>query len=226
MSEYNDSAHLRSIIEEQRIAISQISHEVRNPVTLINSSLQIIEKEHPEVSTFAFWKSVRLDMAYLVQLLDELSDYNNGETLHKESISTSCWLNEITNSMQTFTKSHHHFVTKIDKNLPDIKADPVKLRQAIANLLRNAFEALPEEGIVSLHTYTGENSLIIEIRDNGCGIPAEYLADLFKPFVTHKSGGTGLGLSISKKVIESHKGTLLVSSAPGRGTTFTISLPL
>ena len=73
------------IKEEQRFCLSKISHEVRNPVTLINSSLQLIEQQHPEVKTFAFWKETMEDLSFLRTLLDELSSFNNGDILHPES---------------------------------------------------------------------------------------------------------------------------------------------
>lgn len=228
MSEIKDSTRLKSIIEEQRIAISQISHEIRNPVTLINSSLQIIEKDHPEVRTFAFWESVRSDMDYLVQLLDELSNYNNSENLHREWHSSGLWLSEITSSIHGTINSGHQLITNIDQSLPEINIDPIKFRQAITNLLRNAFESLPDQGTVSLNAYTKDTPqqtfFVIEITDNGCGIPDEHLADLFKPFVTHKSFGTGLGLPITKRIVESHEGILEVKSVLGEGTTFMITL--
>ena len=226
MFEKSRIEQLEKTIEEQKIAISQISHEVRNPVTLINSSLQLVEKEHPEVRTFSFWKETMMDMKYLVQLLNEVSNYNNGETLHLENISATKWLREIGTTAGGLMTDHHRLSCEIPENLPILKADPIKLRQAITNLLRNAFESLDTTGEVSFNASVEGFYLILRISDTGCGIAAEYIPNLFDPFVTHKTNGTGLGLAITKRVILSHEGTLEVHSKLGEGTVFVIGLPI
>lgn len=225
MSELTDINYLKSLIEEQRMAISQISHEVRNPVALIHSSLQIIEKEHPEVCTFAFWEEVCSDMRYLVQLLEELSSYNNGETLRPEPLAAVTWLNALAHGAELIVPDKCRLFAKIDPELPDFYVDPVKLRQALTNLLCNAFEALEDGGDVYFTVSADSSCIKIEIRDTGCGIPNEYMADLFTPFVTHKSSGTGLGLAITKRIIDAHGGTILVDSRVGQGTAFVLLLP-
>lgn len=226
MSEYKTIRQLEEVIKEQQVAITQISHEIRNPVTLINSSLQLIEKEHPEVQNFAFWKETRSDMAYLMKLLDELSNYNNIDNINLEVFPASKWLGEIAVSVKSVTPDQIDFQLEIPPDLPAFTIDSVKLRQAVTNLLRNAFEALTGPGQVIMSAHTDKDSLIIQIRDSGCGIPDEYLADLFTPFITHKKGGTGLGLTITKRVIDAHNGSITVSSVQNEGTTFTITLPL
>ena len=226
MSEYNHIKQLESTIEDQRFALSKISHEIRNPVTLINSSLQLIEQEHPEVASFAFWNETRSDMKYLLRLLEDLSAFNNGQVLHLEQISTSEWLKETAASLKAAVSQIYTFKIDVAEDLPSITADPVKLRQAILNLLRNAFEAISENGSVYFHAHADESNLTITVRDNGCGIPPEYLDDLFKPFITHKSGGTGLGLAITKQIINAHRGKITIHTAPDQGTSFDIVLPL
>ena len=226
MSEYNHIKQLEATIEDQKFAISKISHEVRNPVTLINSSLQLIEQEHPEVSGFAFWNETRADMNYLIRLLEELSTYNNGQILHPEHLSTSKWLKETAASLKAAVSKNYTFKIDVAEDLPSITADPVKLRQALLNLLRNAFEAVSENGFVSLGAHADATNLTITVRDNGCGIPPEYLDDLFRPFVTHKSGGTGLGLAITKQIVNAHRGKIVIHTAPDQGTSFDIVLPL
>ena len=118
--------------------------------------------------------------------------------------------------------------------LPVIQADPVKLRQLLLNLLTNAKAAVlspalknPEQlPSIFLEARLAEQSLVIEIRDNGCGITSEQRDKIFEPFVTYKKDGTGLGLALARRIATSHGGTLTVSSVPGTFTVFTLSLPV
>jgi len=108
-----------------------------------------------------------------------------------------------------------------------IKADGEKLRQAFLNIAINALQATPPGGSVIISTTVYKTALCeIRFRDTGPGIDIEILAKIFEPFYTTKPDGTGLGLAITKKIIESHKGTLLVESEPGYGTTVTVRLPM
>ncbi len=219
---------IKDMETSHRFAVSRISHEIRNPVTLIYSSLQIIEKEHPEVQTFSLWKETMADMEYLRHLLDELSSYNNGDALHKEPIPTYEWLEQIVSSFSEVINASGEisFSHYIETPLPSIWGDPIKLKQALLNLLRNAQEALSPGGDICLTATLEQNHLCIEIRDTGCGIPEEYMATLFEPFITHKESGTGLGLAITKRIIETHHGTITCTSIPQEGTVFTVRLPI
>lgn len=225
MSDGQQIEALEKIIEEQKITISQISHEVRNPVTVINSSLQLIEKQHPEVRSFALWDDTMRDMRYLLRLLDEVSSYNNSTTLRMETLDTSKWLTDFISSIRCTIPERFHFSIEIPQALPAIHADPLKLRRALSNLIRNGFEALEGEGEVSFHASADGKNLILRISDTGCGIPEKYLTTLYKPFITHKPDGTGLGLAITRRIIEAHRGTLLLETVPDKGSAFTILLP-
>lgn len=226
MSENSQIESLSKIIEEQKFAISQISHEVRNPVTLINSSLKLIEKQHPEVQSFKYWKDMMQDMEYLLCLLDDVSNFNNSMLLKREPLNTSQWLTDFASSLFCIVPDSVHFSFHIPPLLPPVTADPVKLRRALSNLLRNGFEALEKKGEVLLTASADSQYLSLSVSDTGCGIPDEYLDTLYQPFVTHKAGGTGLGLSITKRIVEAHGGSLSLKTVPGAGTSFTMCLPL
>lgn len=219
----HQETEIQKLKSEHRLALSRISHEIRNPVTLINSSMQIIEAEHPEVADFAYWPEMKADMQFLRHLLDEFSGYNNSDRLQLENMDTYSFLSEIAVGAKALSEDPStRFLSHIDPDLPEISADPTKLRQAVTNLLRNAFESGASE--VSLVCFAEENSLIIRISDNGCGIPEEAKKDLFTPFVTHKKNGTGLGLSIVQRIVEAHNGQITYSSGK-TGTSFSLILP-
>ena len=113
-------------------------------------------------------------------------------------------------------------------NIPKIQGYSGKLNQVFMNLLSNAFHAVKEVGDVWIRTRTSDRSVEIEIEDNGTGIPKEQLNRIFEPFFTTKpiGQGTGLGLSISYGIVEQHHGRIYVTSAPDKGSTFTVRLPV
>lgn len=235
MAENPEHANIiESLLASHRESLSAITHEIRNPLTLIYSSIQLIESEHPEVHSFRHWEALRQDVAYTMHLLTELSSYNNCFSLHKQQLNISQFLKQLVLSFAaSFEASNIEFTSCIAPALPDIQADAPKLKEALLNLLKNALEAFPNNsaGSIRLEADTlnpptaADASLRIQIQDNGCGIPPERLDEFFTPFTTSKSGGTGLGLPLSKRIIEAHGGTLQVRSAPGKGSTFTILLP-
>jgi len=118
----------------------------------------------------------------------------------------------------------------MQKNLPEtamILADASEIREVFTNLLLNGLDALPDGGEITVTGRLIENRVVIDVIDNGIGIPAEIADDIFEPFFTTKGEkGTGLGLSLSRKIIERHGGRLEMRPAPDRGTVFTVALPL
>ncbi|MDO4322994.1 MAG: ATP-binding protein [Lachnospiraceae bacterium] len=127
-----------------------------------------------------------------------------------------------------------HFQVSLKNDLKSavISADPLKLKEAVTNLLLNAADAVSgntSSREISLSAELNQMNLYIHIRDNGPGIPEEYLPTLFEPFVTHKSQGTGLGLAITRKIIEQHGGTVTIrtsTTSPNTYTDFCLQLPV
>jgi two-component system, NtrC family, nitrogen regulation sensor histidine kinase NtrY len=105
-----------------------------------------------------------------------------------------------------------------------IVADFAQIEQILINLVKNSIEALTdrENGIVSLNAFYGDGSTIIQVGDNGAGIPDAIIEDIFVPFFTTKENGSGIGLGLSKQIMQNHNGTISVNSYPGEGTTFTL----
>lgn len=207
--------------------LSKMNHELRNPMALVYSTLQLIETQHPETKDFKHWSELRSDIEYMIQLLEEFSSFNSSEHLHKTDFSSYDFLSKICLSFAaSLVEEHIIFSSKIPENLPFIFADKLKLQEVILNLLKNAREALVNHGFIYLESFTKNNQLIIQISDTGCGISEEYIESIFDPFVTHKSSGTGLGLAISKRIIDAHGGEIHIDTVMGEGTCLTITLPL
>lgn len=213
-------------MDNMNLTVAKITHEIRNPLTLISSSLQLIETMHPEVRDFQFWSQTLEDVDYLNQLLDDLSTYSDGRRFFMCEVDLKDIFSSLEESLQPYITTYHkQFTLHLPAQLPTVFGNPVKLKQAFLNVLKNAFESTGENGCVSLSARKYLDQLIIRITDDGCGMTQDTLQTLFSPFSSHKAGGTGLGLAITQKIIKAHYGIIEVTSSPGRGTTFTITLP-
>ena len=209
------------------LELSKMFHEIKNPLTLINSSLQLIEGEHPEVKAFRFWNQTMKDLQNLRQLLNELSDFQKVSNLNKSMISLFDFTEDLIESTAGFLlETGTPLTLECDILDLDFVADEGKLRQAVVNLLKNAAESSPCGSSILLRITSVENHLQIQVKDQGCGMNSECLSKIFTPFHTTKSYGSGLGLPIVKRIIDSHGGSISIHSKEGAGTLVTILLPL
>ncbi len=115
---------------------------------------------------------------------------------------------------------------ELDPSLPAVQADEAQLRAVFLNLLRNSREAMPGGGTVTVRTRSLDGVVEAEVGDTGGGIPEEGLTRIFEPFYSTKERGTGLGLAFAEQVVKEHGGTIRCESAVGRGTTFTVRIPV
>ena len=112
---------------------------------------------------------------------------------------------------------------EFENDLPPVTLDTAKMKQVILNLCKNAIEAMPEGGCLTLKSYHSGQAIVLEIGDTGVGVTEDM--DVFALFKTTKAGGSGLGLPIVQQIISAHNGTINYTTEPGHGTTFKISLP-
>jgi len=113
-----------------------------------------------------------------------------------------------------------------DPTLPEVEHDSDQIHQVMLNLLLNAMQAIEDKGTVDVTLEKSATTAIITVKDNGRGISAEHLPNIFRPFFTTKGDGTGLGLSLARRVVEDHHGRIDVTSEVSVGTTFAVILPL
>lgn len=230
MEENKDAKQIISqLLENHHTTVSMIAHEIRNPLTLVSSSLQIIEKQHPEVKKFNNWEQTMEDIQFMCSLLNDLSSFNNSSTLHHSVFSIEQLIKNVAVSFAISLDadgSDIEFTSRVVPGMGDFTGDKIKLEEVLLNLLRNAREAVGKDGRISLSAARQKETVIILCQDNGCGIPANIIETIFDPFVTYKENGTGLGLSSSKQIIEAHGGSINVESAPETGTVFTVTLPV
>lgn len=209
------------------LELSKMFHEIKNPLALINSSLQLIESEHPEVCTFRFWNQTMKDVQTLRQLVDSLSTFQKSDILNIQLINLFDFTEDLLEATEAFfLESGIPLILDNETEDLDFYADDVKLRQALVNLLKNAAESSAPNNPVRLHIFTASHQLHFFVEDQGCGISEDQKPHLFEPFHTTKPYGTGLGLPIVKRIAEAHHGVLHCVSCEGAGTTFQLSLPL
>lgn len=222
---------------------STISHELRNPLTLIYSSLQLLEKECPAVCESGLWPQIKHDVLDTIQLLRNMTA-SFGVPV-RQLLCIQELIKEITASFSPAARMRQiRFESEIPADLPDIMimADRQKIREAVFNLLINAADAIEESiagsqessvslspGKISLSIQKEGPDVCIHIRDNGPGIPPERLATLFHSYVTYRPDGFGLGLAVSESIAKQHGGSLTADTCtkpPETYTDFCIRLPI
>ena len=220
-------------MDDNSFSLSQMTHELRNPLTIIYSTLQLIEHQHPEVASYTHWDSLFDDVEFMIELLTRLSAYGHGAAPSFETIHTTPFLRHAALSFAaSISSSNIEFTSHIAPELPDLMGDPTLLKEVLINLLKNAFEAIDPEhkdnisGSIHLKAFMRCGKLHITISDSGCGITPEQIDHIFNPFVSFKKGGSGIGLAIVKRIVNSHMGTLDLTSNIGCGTTFSVILPV
>lgn len=220
-------ALIEKLLASHEEAVASISHEIRNPLTLVYSTLQLLESRHPDIVSDRYWLSMREDVEYMQQLLTELSSLNHSRSLFLTEFSFRSFMEQVVLSFAaSCAESPVEFTSRLDPALPAFKGDRVKLREVFLNLLRNAREAIADEGSIRLETACSSSTITVSVRDTGCGIAREQLEHIFEPFVTFKQGGTGLGLAIAERTVRAHGGSISVTSAENAGTEFLVSLPV
>lgn len=222
--------------------LSRISHELRNPLTLIYSSLQLLEHECPAVSESGLWPQILRDMQDTIRLLQDLTASQGNLSRHPLPIAE--FMNGLAESFAPAARIRQiHFDMQVSGELSGavLMADRQKLRQAATNLFINAVDAAASvpsgepaaspgicktkpsagtrtaaSGEVTLSAIKEGPDVCIHIRDNGPGIPRERLATLFHSYVTYKPNGFGLGLGTSLSIAQQHGGSLTVDTCTAR----------
>lgn len=201
----------------------RIFHEIKNTITLINSSMQLLDNKRPTLKSEPYWDNIKHEITYLKNMILEISQAGNMDQLQKESLNVNSLLKDICRFMKD-AFSDLQWDLNLSEKLPNINADSIKLRQAILNLIKNSAEAGSKS--ITISTQSKNSFVQIDVADSAGGIPKDLEDKIFDLFTTSKEHGSGLGLAITKQIIEGHGGNLFLSNQPGKGCTFTISLPV
>jgi two-component system nitrogen regulation sensor histidine kinase GlnL len=218
-----------------------IAHEVKNPLASIEVMAGVLKRQLSNQADACetlgdIIKEAKMANAIVVEVLEFVRPIS----LQVERVPLDEIIKDsITTAEGKQARGTVRIETRLDPDVPELLADPQQLRQLFANLLANAFEALEGEGQVEIRAYLLPvddepvpnvdplpPQVVVEVRDSGPGISADDLERIFSPFFTTKPQGTGLGLAIVRKVVDAHDGHIDATSAPGRGTTFRVTLPV
>lgn len=208
-----------------------VAHEINNPLGTILLFADILYKEMPEND------ERRADLRRIIDearrcktIVADLLNFARQQEVLTQETDLGQLLERAIDAVQHQPSFGGVRIQRcFDSHVPTIEADPEQLQQVFVNLLNNAAEAMPHGGTITLTTSLVDgNTVQVEVADTGFGIPQESLGKLYTPFFTTKSpgSGTGLGLSIVYGIIKMHRGQIGVESEVGRGTAFTVTLPM
>ena len=210
-----------------------LAHEIRNPLVAIKTLTQLLpERLDDEEFRNQFLQIAAGEVDRISSLVNELLDFArpSDPKLEQEDINTV--LDGMILLISTETKKKQiNIIKNYAPDLPLVQIDREQIKQVFLNVLLNGIEATSENGKIMVQTRSfikpgGDPYIQVEVSDTGCGIPPDYIEDIFNPFFTTKSTGSGLGLSISNQIIQDHKGYIVVESQVGKGSSFFINLPV
>jgi signal transduction histidine kinase/putative methionine-R-sulfoxide reductase with GAF domain len=226
-------AETQLIRSEKLAALGQlaagIAHEIRNPLTSINILIHsLIENLPAEHSRWEDLKVIEGEILRMNEIVDQFLRFAKPASPLFEKTDLVPIFEEILQLLKPQIEKAKITVKKEFGPLPLITVDKEQIKQVILNLLMNAIQAMPGGGELSMSGRFSKDGYWVEltIQDSGVGIPPEDLDKLFDPFFSTKEGGIGLGLSIAHRIIDQHHGKIEVESNPGKGTLFTIWLPI
>ncbi len=220
------------LIRTERLAAvgemaAAIAHEVKNPLAGIGGAMTIIKESFPpEDPKRQVSDEILLQIKRLDDVVKDLLQFAKPQTPQRRPIPLRAYLTQI---LEVIGESPVLQDVPVDlAAVPadlEIDVDESMMREVLLNLLLNAGQAIGPEGHIAIAARAEREEDILEIRDDGPGIPPEQRQQIFRPFFTTKAKGTGLGLPICKKIVESHDGTLEVVCPPEGGAVFRIRLP-
>ncbi len=228
-----------ALLRSERLATigrmtSLITHELRNPLSSVNLNAEMLKDALVDQGIDPHDPDVMPLLETIIDEVDHLSDITEEYLIYARLPSPDLETQPLDSILEGLVDFHHwqweQEQIAIDLTTPDdpilIHADAQQLRQALLNIVQNAVEVSSPGDTIAIAIDSDDDHALVHIRDQGPGMSDEVVQRLFEPFFTTKTSGTGLGLPMTQEIIEQHQGDLHVTSSPGRGSTFTIQLPL
>ena len=216
-----------------RLMVRGLAHEIKNPLGVLRGAAQLLDLELPDAELKEYTQVIIAEADRLQDLVNRMLGPN--ELPNKQRLNIHEVLERVRWLVQVEMNHNVQIHCDYDPSLPELLGDKNQLIQAVLNIVRNAVQAIPEQGNVTLRTRICRHvtlerkrhklAMRCEIIDDGIGIAPDMLNKIFYPMVTGRAEGTGLGLSISQALISQHQGVIECSSEKGR-TVFSIILPL
>lgn len=214
--------------------ISEISHDLRKPLTSIKGGLQIVRQRWPEIAGKSdFFKMAEEEVHRMNELVRELVNFSNPNRYETSKMDLRQAVTRASELVgPDLRKNKIEFTSEFDDANWEVIANKNQIMEVFLNLFINAIDAMPEGGALTVHglverpSHRKDDYLAIKVVDTGVGIKKEHLSRVFDRYHTTKATGTGLGLAVVERVVSAHNGTVHIESAEGKGTTFTVYLPL
>ncbi len=209
---------------------ASFAHEIRNPIAAAKSLVQQMGEDPTSQENVEYARVALDELARVERSVSHLLKYAKEEDYRFDNVNLASVLDGALTQMKSKLEAEHVSVSRSYISGPTVRADGEKLRQVFTNIIDNAIDAMAsndgERRLQLSISAAGNVAAIASIRDNGCGIPEDKLAKIFNPFYTTKTNGTGLGMGVAKKIVEAHRGRIQVTSTVGKGTEFSVSVPL
>jgi len=205
-----------------------LAHEIRNPLAGIAGVIDIVARDLPATSPArAVIKDVRQEISQINHIVGELlqTARPHPPQIRRSDLNVTVEHSVMLARQQALSKAIE-IVFKRNVELPEVEHDGDQIHQVLLNLLLNSIQAIDGPGIIVVELEARGGMAAISVSDTGRGIPSEDLPNIFRPFYTTKGNGTGLGLSLARRIVEEHQGRIEVTSSVGKGTTFTVLLPI
>jgi diguanylate cyclase (GGDEF)-like protein len=203
---------------------SGMAHEIRNPLTTVKGFIQLSKANSYSIEP---WYELIMDEIDRMSMLTvEFLQFSKPHAVKYKPHSIQLCIERVISLLDSESTRLGHQIRFDAPEKPVLMLmDQDKMLQLLLNLVKNAFEAMPEQGLVKIRLSRHLHQAVLEITDTGKGIPKDELEKVFLPFYTTKESGTGLGLSICHKIVQDHNGSIEVESIPEKGTKFIISVP-
>ncbi len=221
------------VLHSERLAavgntVTHIAHEIKNPLLIIGGfARQILKTQGLDEMTRQQLTTIAEEVRRLEQLVAEMRDFVQRPPAQKKPGEIAPVILQVMEDLRDTLQEQQVTVRRVEETpLPPLLFDPRQMQQVLFSLCRNALEAMPRGGQITITSRTRGAQVEISIADTGEGMSPQVLDSLFQPFFTTKEKGAGLGLAICQSIIQEHGGHISVSSTPGRGSTFTIQLPV
>ncbi len=225
-----DDKVVEKALQEERLAIlgrlgSTIIHDLKSPLSAIKGYANILEGIEGDEKVKKYAKSISKSVDFTFGMIEDILEFGRDKTtLDLRMVSLKQFFTE---TLELFGEGTDGKEIKVKLLLDEdiyFELDPFKMKRVLLNLLKNAREAIKEEGKIEIGAEKTRSGVKIFVRDNGIGMPPEIASRIFEPFFTHGKKGTGLGMTVVRKVINDHNGEIKVESKKGKGTTFKILL--
>jgi two-component system NtrC family sensor kinase len=213
---------------------ASVAHEVNNPLAGILAYTQLLLRkidadDIDKDVALNYLTKIERETTHGSKLIRNLLDFSRQSPLTLNEVNINEVVNRAFDLVAHLAESHNiQVIKKLSPSLPKLIADFGQLQQVFTNIILNAIQAMPQGGKLTIQTSASDNQVKVAVKDTGCGISPENMRKLFTPFYTTKEEvkGVGLGLAVAYGIIKCHHGTIEVQSKEGKGTIFTIKLPL